>query len=157
MAWRLPRAEFVRGKGEANRRAFQQVVKSGPPPGILAYDGKAAVGWCAVAPRERFTHLARSRTLLPVDDRPVWSVTCFFIRKEYRKRGLTVRLLKAAAEFVRGQGGRIVEGYPVIVSMDRMPDVFAWTGAVPAFEKAGFRECPTTSKSRKVMRRELNA
>ena len=39
MWWRRPRAEFVRGKGDGNKRAFRRVVEAGPPPGVLAYAG----------------------------------------------------------------------------------------------------------------------
>ncbi len=76
MWWRITRAQFERDKGDANKEAMRGIVSSGDAPGILAYDGKQAVGWCAVAPREVYGSLNRSRTLKPVDDRPVWSITC---------------------------------------------------------------------------------
>jgi hypothetical protein len=46
-----------------NRAALRQVVADGPPPGVLAYAGETPVGWCAVAPREAYVHLERSRVL----------------------------------------------------------------------------------------------
>src|SRR5918998_5051272 len=64
MAWRRPKAEWERGKGASNRAAFQRVVRKGPPPGILAYAPEGEpVGWCAVAPREAYVQLERSRVL----------------------------------------------------------------------------------------------
>ena len=57
--------------------------------------------------------LARSRVLKPIDATPVWSVTCLFVAKGHRKQGVSVALLRAAVEYVREQGGRAVEGYPV--------------------------------------------
>src|SRR3954454_12233698 len=76
MTWRLPRSQFNEQKGDANRRAMKRIVAKGPPPGILAYDGKTPVGWRAVAPREVYAALERSRVLKPIDDQPVWSVSC---------------------------------------------------------------------------------
>ena len=132
--------EYRKAKGEENKRAFKRVVDGGVAPGILAYDGDLAVGWCAVRPRADYPRFANSRTLKPVDDQPVWSVTCFFVRKGYRRQGMTVRLLEAARKHVRKQGGRLLEGYPVVPSATSTPDAFAWTGMLPAFERAGFQE-----------------
>jgi len=75
MWWRLSSAEFERNKGAKNRDAMRKIVASGGAPGLIAYvDGQPA-GWCAIAPREDYPWRARSRTLKPIDDRPVWSVS----------------------------------------------------------------------------------
>ena len=60
------------------------LVKAGPPPGVLAYVDGVPAGWCAISPREGLRRLERSRVMAPVDDRPVWTVTCFFIGRGYR-------------------------------------------------------------------------
>ena len=86
--------------------------------GLLAYLHGEVVGWVAVEPRSAYPRLAHSRTLKPVDDQEVWSVTCFYVAKKFRRRGIAVELLKAAVEHVREQGGKIVEGYPVDAQTD---------------------------------------
>ncbi len=154
MVWRRPHKEYVAGKGAGNRRALRKLVVSGQVPGILAYDGNRPVGWCSVAPRETFTYLQKSRSLASVDDRPVWSVTCLFIDKEYRRQGVAVALLRAACDYVRSQGGKIVEGYPSI-ARKRLPDPWVWTGVLPAFLRAGFKEVKRPSTSRAIVRRRL--
>src|SRR5947209_17336098 len=113
MLWRLKRAVFDRQKGRGNREAMRQLLASGEVPGILAYASGVPVGWCAVAPREHYPALERSRVLKRIDDRPVWSVSCLFIAKGYRNRGVSVELLKAAVAHVRANSGTVVEGYPV--------------------------------------------
>lgn len=152
MLWRQSRARFETRKGEGNRRAMRRIVQRGEEPGILAFHGGAPVGWVAVSPRERYPALLRSRILRPLDDRPVWSVTCLFVHKEFRNRGLSRGLLRAAVDHVRAHGGKIVEGYPVEPRKDRMPDAFAWTGLASAFLSAGFRECARRSATRPIMR-----
>lgn len=100
MWWRLPRSAWRRGKGAGNKRAFKRLVAAGRVPGVLAYAGREPVGWCAVAPREAYPVLARSRILQPVDDRPVWSVTCLFVARLRFSRcqsGLSVPPVPAAA------------------------------------------------------------
>jgi GNAT superfamily N-acetyltransferase len=152
MLWRLTRKEFEQQKGEANRQAMKTIVESGEIPGLLAYSEKQPVAWCSVAPRENFPALERSRVLKKIDDERVWSISCFFIHKDYRKKGLSVRLLEAAVDYVKKQGGRIVEGYPVEPKKGKTADVFAWTGLASFFKKAGFVECARRSETRPIMR-----
>jgi len=154
MFWLLPGKVWRAQKGEGNRKAMQQLVKTGRPPGLLAYlDGKPA-GWCAVGPRAGFVRLATSRVLKPVDERPVWSVTCFFVARPFRRQGLTVALLNAAAEFARKGGAELLEGYPTETEKDQ-PDVFVYTGLASAYRKAGFKEVARRSPTRPIFRRSL--
>lgn len=154
MWWRVARAQFDKQKGEPNRQAMKELVASGEVPGIIAYADGQPVAWCAVALREAFPVLARSRVLQRVDDAPVWSVVCFFVTKGQRRTGLSVKLLKAAIDFVGARGGRIVEGYPVEPKKNQ-PDAFVWTGLAGAFRKAGFKECARRSETRPIMRYEI--
>jgi GNAT superfamily N-acetyltransferase len=154
MWWRLPAAQWRAQKGNGNRKAMRSLVQAKKIPGLLAYvDGKA-VGWCAVGPRPDFVRFSKSRVLKPVDEKPVWSVTCFFVAKDYRRQGVTVALLKAAAEFARKQGAEILEGYPTDAKRDQ-PDVFVYTGLASAYRKAGFKEVVRRSPARPIFRRQL--
>lgn len=152
MWWRLSRSQFDKQKGEGNRKALKDIVDSNRVPGIIAYSGKDPVGWCAVAPREAYPALERSRILIRVDDKPVWSIVCFFVARPSRRRGVTTELLKAAIDHVKKQGGKIMEGYPMEPRKGIMPDPFAYTGLVSAFLKAGFVEILRRSKTRPIMR-----
>ena len=154
MWWRRPRSEWTRGKGSGNRAAMRAIITRGEEPGILAYEGDRPVGWCAVAPRAAYPGLARSRVLKPVDEQPVWSVTCFFIARDYRKRGVSRALLRAALEFVRARGGRILEGYPVEADGEQ-PAAWVWTGLAAAFRGAGFTEVARRSPTRPIFRKSL--
>ena len=156
MFFRLPRGAWSEGckdSGKGNKRAFKAVVKRSEP-GLLAYIGDTPVGWCAVAPREEYGGLARSRTLQPIDDLPVWSVTCFYVARGHRGKGVTVALLQAAAKFVKRNKGKALEGYPNDPKA-RWPDAYAYHGTVSAFTKAGFVEVKRVAKGRAIMRRML--
>jgi len=155
MFWRLPRSRFESQKGDANRRAFKRLVATGATPGILACLDGQPVGWCALGPRHAYPVLGRSRTLKPIDERPVWSVTCLFVARPHRRRGVTVELLRAAAEHAARRGASTLEGYPVEPRSGRLPDAFAWTGLPSAFRKAGFEEVARRSPTRPIMRLEL--
>jgi GNAT superfamily N-acetyltransferase len=152
MAWRIRRADWLLGKESGNKKAMKGLILKGRVPGILAYAGDEPVGWCSVAPREDFVFLQRSRVLAPIDEARVWSITCLFISKEFRRQGVSVELLRAAADFVKRKGGSVVEGYPSVPYSADMPAAFAWTGTLSAFRKAGFEEAARRSKSRPIMR-----
>lgn len=155
MFWRTSRAQFARNGNDGNRRAFQRVVRAGPPPGILAYDGGEPVGWCSVAPRETYPSLERSTTLKRVDDRPVWSIVCFFIARSHRNRGMMRALIRGALDYVRARGGRIVEAYPVVERGQRIPAVSSYMGLAEAFRREGFVEVAQPSRGQLIVRRAL--
>ena len=161
MWWRLTRKQFDAGKAAGNRRALKKLIDAGTVPGILAYEAQGTpgrpqpVGWCAVAPRVDFSGLERSRVLARVDDAPVWSIVCFFVAKNARRRGITVRLIRAAASWARKNGARILEAYPVSPGPHGMPDAWAYTGLEQAFARAGFTEAARRSPRRAVWRLQL--
>jgi GNAT superfamily N-acetyltransferase len=159
MYWRMPASEWNArraGGGAANRDALRRVVARGAP-GLVAYVDGVPAGWCALAPRADYVRLANSRVLAPVDEAPVWSVPCFFVARPFRRRGLTVNLLRAASAEAARRGARAIEGYPVDAGGGRAPDVFVYTGLPGAFEAAGFREVARRSKTRPIYRKVLRA
>lgn len=157
MWWRIPRAEYEERKGDANRDGLRALVDGGTVPGILGYDGDEPVAWCAIEPRDGYPVLDRSRVLKRVDDAPVWSVTCFFIAKTHRERGLGTEMLRAAIAHAAASGATVVEGYPVDPVKDRMPVVFAHTGFAEMFRAAGFEEVERRSPTRPIMRYAIEA
>lgn len=150
MWWRLPHSEFAKQTREERREALKNIVDLGEATGILAYVGSEPVGWCSVAPRETYRALERSRLFRRVDDKPVWSVACFFVARRYRRMGVIRALLNAAVAYVKNSGGRIVEGYPVDTGRTGKT---GYMGSVSTFQKAGFVEVARRSKTRAVMRR----
>ena len=87
----------------------------GPTSGLIGYvDGEAA-GWVAVEPRENYPRLwSRKQAWMRMDPEleGVWSVTCFVVRKGWRKSGLTYELATATVEYGEQVGARVLEGYP---------------------------------------------
>lgn len=155
MLWRLRKKDWGAGKGEPNRTALRERVEAGPPPGVLAIADGRAVGWCSTAPRASLPGLAKSRVLAPVDEQPVWSVTCFLIARTWRRRGLSAGLLDAAADLAARHDAPILEGYPIAPSKTPYAAGFAWTGFLGAFRAAGFEEAARRSPTRPIMRRAL--
>ena len=151
MFWKLRGKAYDEVRGYETRQMHKSIVDSGTVTGLLAYLHGEVVGWVAVEPRSAYPKLEHSRNLKPVDDQPVWSVTCFFVAKSFRRSGVTVELLKAAVGHVKRQGGRIVEGYPVDSNKD-MPAPLVFTGIASAFQQAGFQEVARRSPTRPIFR-----
>lgn len=104
---------------------------------------------------EDFVRLEGSRVHKRIDDLPVWSIPCFFIRKDHRKKGVSVEMLKGVVEFARKNGIRVIEAYPLMPTQEKLPDTFAWCGLLTAFEKAGFTVVDRKSKNRPMVRKYL--
>ena len=161
MYWRLRGKDFSAATIAQNRARLRDLAAGPLAPGLVAYRGARAVGWCSLGPREDFERLERSRVIPRVDDQAVWSVVCFAVSKSARGEGVAVKLLDAGAAWARGQGANILEAYPVDteVATAISPEA-AYMGTLPMFERAGFRVVsPTAAKSagrpRVVVRRDL--
>ena len=50
MYWRIGAAYRERPRAR-NKAALRALARRGPPPGLLAFDGDLAVGWCQLTPR----------------------------------------------------------------------------------------------------------
>jgi GNAT superfamily N-acetyltransferase len=157
MYWRLPRSQYELQKGEGNRAQLYSLVTAGEHTGLIGYSQGVPVAWAAAAPRADFATLQRSRVLKPVDDRPVWSLPCFFTRRGFRRKGITARMILAASDYAQRHGAAIVEAYPVELKQDSAPDVFIYTGIASTFRKLGFEEVARRSETRPIMRKILAA
>jgi hypothetical protein len=148
MYWRDGSA-YRRAGRAANKTAFRKVVESGPPPGLLAFADDLPVGWCQLTPRDALPWLDRTWRLARVDAQPVWSLSCFYIRIGYRRKGVTSALIAAAVRIAKRAKAPALEAYPLDAS--KSPSA-AHTGYVTTFARAGFVEVARRTPERPVMR-----
>ena len=157
MFFLLPGKEFYAGKGEQLHQLMQKkVCDNQEMPGLIAYHDGEPAGWIALGPREQYLRLENSRILKPVDEQSVWSIVCFFVGKKYRKMGMNLFLIKSAVQYAKDKGIKVLEAYPVEPKGDKVPDVFAYTGFLSTFQKAGFNEVARRSPTRPIMRYFIN-
>jgi len=141
-------------RAKQNRAALKALVDTGPPPGLIAYRGKAPVGWVTLGPRAEFAKLERSPVMKPVDGKPVWSIVCFVVPGEHRGQGVATALLQGAIAYARKRGAALVEAYPVDKA-DRSKDDAMWFGAKSMYDRAGFKEVARRKPGRPVVRLAL--
>lgn len=150
--WHLRGRAYHAGWDAANRARLEAEVRAGAEPGLLAYVGRP-VGWCRVGPRESFARLEASRALARIDDAEVWSVVCFYVHPEAKRRGVASALLEAAVEHAAARGAQRLEGY---AARPGHPNLDAYTGYLPMFLAAGFEPVADGGR-RTVVRRRLSA
>lgn len=141
---------------EANKRALKRLVDRGVVPGLIGYDNGRPIGWVSLGPREDYARLKRSSVMKPVDERPVWSIVCFFVDAKARHRGVAAALLQGALAWARAQAVTLLEAYPCDKTATAADDSM-WFGAKPMFDRAGFVVVARRKPTRPVMRKSLRA
>lgn len=141
---------------EHNKRSLQSLVTSGGVPGLIGYRDGKPVGWISLGPREEYARLERSPVMRAVDDKPVWSVVCFYTAKAARGEGVARAMLRGAIAYARSRGARCMECYPVDKDR-RSADENLWFGNRAMFERAGFVEVARRKPTRPVMRKALRS
>jgi len=153
MVWRKAPAGAKRTTGEKRKAALKSAlcayVDAGTATGILGYHEGEPVAWCSIAPRSSYRPLGGP----PAEASEVaWSLVCFYVRRAFRRQGVTDRLLEAAMAYAEQEGATVIEAYPV----DPDSPSYRFMGFVCQFERAGFEQVGTAGSRRYVMRRLLS-
>jgi GNAT superfamily N-acetyltransferase len=124
--------------------------------GLIAYLDKEPVGWCSVEPRSAYVRLGQAPWKGRKEDPAnptVWAAACFVTRAQFRRRGVSRALTKAAVDYARRQGARALEGYAMFTEPGKE---ITWgelhVGSRNSFAAAGLKEVHRPSKRRVVMR-----
>jgi GNAT superfamily N-acetyltransferase len=141
-------------RSEANKRDLKALVDRGVVPGLLAYEGGRPIGWVSLGPREDYARLEKSIVMKPVDDKPVWSIICFFVHAKARHRGVADALLDAALDWARDRGVTLIEAYPCDRPAPTADDNL-WFGTKEMFDRRGFTEIARRKPMRPLMRKAL--
>lgn len=143
--------------GEGARQLFEERVKHGPPPGVLAYAQDKAVGWLQVGPRAHipeWNNPRRASTPLPdapAEDARNWAASCFFVRRGFRGRGVTGALLAGAIDFARESGARLIEAAAMENDEKRSAEGL-YVGPESVLRRAGFAEVARQKPGRPLLR-----
>jgi GNAT superfamily N-acetyltransferase len=153
MYWRIG-AAYRKQTPEKNKQAFREIVKHGPPPGLIAFDGDLPVGWCQLTPRDALPHLDRVWRLRRIDRVPVWSISCLYVRKGYRRRGITFALITAAIKAAKAAGAPALEAYPLDA---KLTPSASGTGYLSTYMRADFQTVARHTPPRPIVRHNLRS
>ena len=150
-----PNAEVHADWGEGNKNHLHEKVAEQAPLGLLAIDDGEPVGWVAVAPRTTYPRLATSKISRSDAGPGTRSVTCFFVHRTARRRGLAATLLGAAVDYAAEHGAAAVEGHPVDTEGAKKAAGDLYHGTLAMFEAAGFTLVDRRGTRRALVRRDL--
>ena len=146
MVWRNMNEGTDRANKADKKVSLKSYVDNGIPIGLLCYDNLELIAWCSVAPRESYRELSGDSSLTDV-----WSLVCFFIKKEYRQKGMNEELIRESIKYAKDNGARYMEAYPV----DRGSPSYRFMGFKPTFDKLGFDFKHKAGQRRYVMTLKL--
>src|SRR5690349_19578748 len=103
-----------RARSAAQNRTYKQCrVREGRAHAALVYDGVACVGWCQFGSPDELPRIKHRRAYLEgLEALPHWRITCFFVDRKYRGKGLAAAAVKGALGKIARLGGGTVESYP---------------------------------------------
>ena len=130
------------GRGKTamqNRSEKEWRVREGRAHAALVFDGATCVGWCQFGPPDELSRIKLKRAYLEgLTVLPAWRITCFFVDKEYRGKGVAAVALKGALKEIAHLGGGTVESYPEDAEGRSVSGSFLYNGTVAMFEQQGF-------------------
>jgi GNAT superfamily N-acetyltransferase len=144
MVWRATPKE-LKGNAQVHKAALKHRVDTTIPIGIVGYLDQEPIAWCSIAPRTTFHGLGGINGVI---EENVWSLTCFFVKRHLRGKGIIRQLIKAAVTHATLKGATIVEAYPV----DPGSPSYRFMGYVESFKSAGFEEVGRAGSRRHVLR-----
>jgi GNAT superfamily N-acetyltransferase len=150
-------AFHAKGVGDTqNRSEKESRVKEGRAHAALVYDGATCVGWCQFGPTEELPRIKAQRAYREgLTALPDWRITCFFVDKSYRGKGVARAALEGALGEIARLGGGTVESYPEDVEGRSTSSSFLHNGTVAMFERQGFERTRRIGKDRWVVTRVL--
>jgi GNAT superfamily N-acetyltransferase len=141
-----------------NRKLKQRLVKEGRAHAALVFDGDRAVGWCQFGvPAELPNIKHRKDYEAALKNLPAFRITCFFVDREYRRKGVAGAALRGALELIARAGGGRVEAYPQDTGGKKISASFLHSVTRSHFEQAGFRYERPIGKNHCVMKRTVKA
>ena len=143
-----------------NRRDKRALVEKGQSHAILVYDNEAPVGWCQYGTKDELPRIDAGRGYrkvgTPEGTEKLWRITCFFVDRDYRGKGVSKLALNAALESIKRQGGGIVEAYPVVCKKMAAVAEWRWFGTPSMFKREGFEKIAPLGTSMVLMRRSIS-
>jgi len=140
--------------GRAKKR---RLVHEGRAHAALVFDGDLAVAWCEYGPPAELPNIHhRKQYDATADLVPDYRLTCFFIDRNYRRKGLATVAMQGALELIAQAGGGVVEGYPHDIPPGKKTSgSFLYNVTRTMYERNGFTYIRPKGQGNCVMRRTV--
>ena len=143
---------------ESNRSLKQRLVSEGRAHAALVFDGDEAVAWCEYGTPEELPNIYhRKEYEAGLGRLPDYRLTCFFVDKRYRRKGVAAVALRGALDLIAQAGGGVVEAYPHDTEGKKVSASFLYNATRSMFEQAGFSYERAKGKKNCVMSKTVPA
>ena len=144
-----------RPEGEMGRPWKERLVREGKAHAALVFDGDDAVAWCQYGTPEELPniHHLKDYEAKRTEELPDYRVTCIFVDRDYRRKGVAGVALRGALDLIAKVGGGIVEGYPQdLPEGKRISSKFLYNVTRSLYAQTGFSYDRPKGKNHCVMR-----
>lgn len=142
----------------ANRRAKQARVSAGAAHAALVFEGETCLGWCQYGNPAELTRIKALKAYRAADAGPAdWRITCFYVDRAQRHRGVAAAALDGALALIGAAGGGLVESFPEDVEGRTTSGSFLHNATTEMFESRGFARVHQLGKHRWLVTRRLPA
>lgn len=137
-----------------NRAEKERRVMEGRAHAALVYDAEACVGWCQFGSADELPRIKHRRGYVQgLVAPPDWRITCFFVHRQHRRRGVASAALHGALNEIAALGGGAVEAYPEDVEARSVSASFLYGGTLSLFERHGFERTRRLGRNHWVVSR----
>lgn len=135
----------------------RRLVETDHAHAALVFDGDKAVGWAQYGSPTELPGIAHRREYLKqVEVLPDYRITCFFVDRAYRRRGVSAVALDGALTLIAAAGGGTVEAYPQDTAGRKVSASFLYSVTRTLFEQAGFTYQRPKGKNHCVMSKVID-
>jgi len=142
------------GRPAEDTREFKRcLVESDRAHAALVFDGETAVGWAQYGSPAELPGIAHRKEVEAAGSvLPDWRITCVFVDRRYRRRGVARIAVDGALELIAQAGGGTVETYPQDTPGKKVSASFLYNATRGVFEQAGFTYIGPKGKNHCIMR-----
>ena len=140
--------ELSRTDAARNRAGKQARVREGRAHAALVFDDDGtAQGWCQYGSPEELPGIKHRREYdKDAPPRPDWRITCLYVDKKHRGRGIARAALEGALDQIAEAGGGLVGAIPEVTAGREAPGRFLFSATVELFEEYGFSRARQVGK-----------
>jgi len=151
--------EFSRVSAERNRADKERLVRQDQAHAALVFDDNGlAQGWCQYGRPEELPNFKHRRAYdKDAPPPPDWRITCFFVDKRQRGKGIARVALEGALDQIARQGGGLVEAISEVTGGRQAQGRFLFSATVELFEQNGFTRVRQVGKHAWIVSRVLEA
>ena len=148
-----------RPEGEMGRPWKERLVREGNAHAALVFDGEAAVAWAQYGSPDELPniHHRKEYEATRTEELPDYRITCIFVDRDYRRKGVAGVALGGALDLIAKAGGGVVEGYPQDLPQGKkISSSFLYNLTRSLYEQTGFSYDRPKGKNHCVMRRTVS-